>query len=229
MNKFFLSVCAVIFLSVTMIIGGVFAVFNYATAPADQGEGTLITTINQFKYPTFTQAMTDMMNFADGSNPNGGLDPTTYLTSYYEGNPIPGVMHAYLSSSPYRQRFGYVGSMDDKYNANNVNFQADESISVVMRYTVEVNSVTTIYLYMAEITREQLDAKNVDDEIVVFRVGYQLATDKYYLIKDAEGNPVVEQGTSKVKLYETEDPEVAPGTKTFGYHGGAEIFVKDNP
>lgn len=236
MNKFFLSVCAVIFLSVTMIIGGVFAVFNYATAPADQKEDTLITTINQFKYPFFTQAMTDMMNFADGTKgETGGLNPTVYLTSYYAGNPIPGVMHAYLSSSPYRKKFGYVGSMDDKYNANNVNFQADESISVVMRYVLDEQEepVHKIYLYMAEITREELDAKTVGEEIVVFKVGYQYAIINgqygYYLIKDAEGNPVVEQGTSKVKLYETEDAEVAPGTKTFGYHGGAEIFVKDNP
>jgi len=228
MNKFFLSVCAVIFLSVTMIIGGVFAVFHYAQNPANQGEDTLNTSINQFKYPFFTQAMTDMMNFADGTNKNGGFNTTTYLSSSYAGNPIPGVMHAYLSSSPYR-RWGYVGSMDDKYNENNGNFQVDESISVVIRYVVYVESVPTIYLYMAEITREQLDAKNVDDEIVVYRVGYQPGANGYYLIRDAEGNPVVEQGTSKVKLYETEDAEVAPGTKTFGYYNKTEIFEKDNP
>ena len=152
------------------------------------------------------------------------------IAYYFGGMMVPGVMEAYAKSSPYR-RWGYVGSMDDKYNANNVNFQADESISVVMRYVVDVQQepVHKIYLYMAEITREELDAKTVGEEIVVFKVGYQFATDGYYLIRDAEGNPVIDQGTSRVELYETDDPEVAPGTKTFGYHNNTEIFEKDKP
>ncbi len=228
MNKSLLTLC-VLLLVCSLSIGGVFAVFNYAQAPVEPKTEALKKEIGEFDYSTaytFTQGMTDMMNYADGTN-DYGLNITAYYAPYYDSSATEitdGVMYVYAQTSYSRASYGYVGSMDSTYGEF---FHADTSIAAVMRYVVEVNGENIIYLYMA--SSEYLNDASFGQSITVFRVGYKYAdvvnsdettTTGYFLIKDSDGNPVIEKGTSSVHTYEGQTGEA----KTFGVHNNTEIW-----
>ncbi|MDY4654857.1 MAG: hypothetical protein SO386_01330 [Eubacteriales bacterium] len=230
-TKSFTFFCTVVLIAIALCAGGVFAVFAYARSDVEPKSEYLNKYID-LEYPTFTQAMTDMMNFADGTEILG-LNSVAYYAQFTEPDAPEindGVMHAYAKTSFSRRSYNYVGSMDSSYGRF---FHAADSIAVVMRYAVTVGTGddSVVYLYMA--SAKTLNKTNVDKTILVFRVGYKYAavtnpdgttaSAGYYLIKDAEGNPVVEKGASPVKLYEGQ----SDGAKTFGVHGGNEIFVAD--
>lgn len=222
MTKAFTFFCAVALIAVVLCVGGVFAVFAYAQAAAEPKDEVLNKDIAAFEYPSFTQDMVNMMNYADGSNTHG-----LNIYAYYYDSSVPNtevaVMHVYAQTVVPRKTYGYVGSMDSAYGTF---FQAAGSIAVVMRYAVKIGEDTVVYLYMAN--KKELDEANVGDTINVFRVGYKY-TEKsasmigYYLIKDAQGKPVIEKGTSTVQSYEGQ----TDGAKTFGVHNGIEIFTAD--
>ncbi len=223
MAKTFTFFCAVALIAVVLCVGGVFAVFAYAQAAAEPKSEVLNKDIAAFEYPSFTQDMVNMMNYADGTNTHG-LNVTAYYAHLYDPSAPKiedGVMHAYAQTVVPRKTYGYVGSMDSAYGTF---FNAADSIAVVMRYAVKIGEDTVVYLYMAN--KKELDEANVGDTINVFRVGYKY-TEKsasmigYYLIKDAQGKPVIEKGTSPVQLYEGQ----TDGAKTFGVYNGNEIFV----
>lgn len=231
MNRLFLSLCVIIF-AFTLTAGGVFAVFQYAQSVMEPKTASVNITLGKFEYPTeptFTQEMTDMMNYADGTN-TYGLNSTAYYAQYTDPDApaiSDGVMHVYAKTSYSRRDYYYVGSMDNEYGGF---FHADASISVVMRYAVNVGTDSIVYLYMAG--SETVNAASVGQSITVFRTGYKYedivnpdgtTSAGYYLIKDAEGNPVIEKGTSTVQLYEGQ----TDGAKTFGVHNKIEIWQKD--
>ena len=221
MKKLFVSFYLLLMLSTIMTIGGVFASFTYAQGYSTPQTKKIGVTINEFQYgPKIPKAIQKMIEFADGSNKNGGFNITHYLTEYYStGVKIEGVLNAYLETSLTRKAYGYVGSMD---NAFGKNFHNDPSISVVMRYIDDETNSNTIYLYMVELSRELLDARNqltqIDD---VYKVGFKLNVEEtqYNVIKDLDDNVVIERGWSMVVPYEGQE-----NTNSFGTYSSAKDF-----
>lgn len=221
MRKIFISIYLLLMLSTIMTIGGVFASFTYAQGYTKPQTKKINTMINEFQYgPKIPKAMKNMIEFADGSNENGGFNVTHYLSYYYStGQKIEGILNAYLESSLPRKTYGYVGSMDNKYGNN---FHNDLSISVIMSFMNEENSEYIIYLYMVELSRELLDAKVQLTQLDgVYKVGFKLNDDEtqYNAIKDVDGYVKVERGWSMVVPYEGQE-----STNSFGSYSTSKDF-----
>lgn len=224
MNKIFLSICAVVLIAVCLCVGGVFGSFIYYAQATEPKTDNVSKTISAFVYSEFTQAMTDLMNFIDGTNTRG-MNLQSYMSQ-------DGVMWAYMSISPYRKGYGYFGTMDTRIVTGTTrtvgsHFYADESVSAVMRFVInegtEETPINVAYTYIA--SAQDVNEAAVGDTITVFRVAYESddTTGAYLLRKDEEGNTVIEKGTSLVQEYEGQ----TDGAKTFGVYANAEIFVKD--
>ncbi len=226
MNKLFLSICAVVLIAVCLCVGGVFGAFFYYTQVTEPKTDNVSTTMAAFVYSEFTQEMTTLINYVDGSKTSG-----LNMQSYYSQD---GALFAYMSISPYRSSYGYFGSMDTTpINGTTIkgtvssHFGADESVSFVMRLVIDEGTSEepkyVAYMYIAsaqDVNNAQADV----DTITVFRVAYELDTTGAYLLrKDENDNPVIEKGTSLVKTYEGQTPD----TNSFGVYNNTEIFVKD--
>lgn len=223
MKKLFMPIYLLLTLSTVMTISGVFASFTYAQGYTKPQTKEIETTINEFQYDhKIPKAIKEMIEFADGTNVNGGFNLAHYLTEYYStGKKIEGILKAYLNSSLERKDYGYVGSMDDTYSHN---FKNNPNISVVMRFIDEKMSIPTIYLYMVELSREQLNTMihftKLDD---VYKVGFKLNAEEtqYNAIKDSEGNVLVERGWSMIVPYEGQK-----NTNSFGSYSASKDFFR---
>lgn len=79
-TKSFTFFCAVVLIAIALCAGGVFAAFAYARSDVEPKSEYLNKYID-LEYPTFTQAMTDMMNFADGTEILG-LNSVAYYAQF---------------------------------------------------------------------------------------------------------------------------------------------------
>lgn len=223
MNKFLLSLCAVVMLSVTLTVGGVFALFGYAQSDAEPISKNVNTQLEEFVYGDYPAGFTSGMK--------AGLDVAETDTTYglNASGHDAGMRKAIVLSSIFSARvsYGYVGTMDATYGNDVYGKDAVENISVVIAFAKDIDGVQTIYMYFVKKSKAEL-AEMEENHILdnVFRATF---------IKDAEtandwdlrrlpnGSPDVVKGSSLVKNYEGQ----TDGAKTFGFHNKTEIWQAD--
>lgn len=216
MRKFFWAICAAIFFTVTLTVGGVFAVFGYAQKEAAPKQSPLNMSIQKFVYGTSVemQAVLDV-----------ALTDKTYglnAPGYSEGMK-QAILYTFFS----RVNYGYVGTMDNSYGDKVYGKEVYENISVVISFSKKVDGVDTLYMYMVEKSKAQLTAM-AEGEILnnVFRATFiqnKSTANDWNLKLLPDGSPDVRKGSSVVKNYEGQ----TDGTKTFGFYSKEEIWVEN--
>ena len=223
MNKFLLSLCAVVMISVTLTVGGVFALFGYAQSDAEPISKNVNTQLEEFVYGDYPAGFTSGMKV--------GLDVAETDTTYglnasgYDA----GMRKAIVLSSIFSARvsYGYVGTMDATYGNDVYGKDAVENISVVIAFAKDIDGVQTIYMYFVKKSKAEL-AEMEENHILdnVFRATFikdaATATD-WDLRRLPNGSPDVVKGSSLVKNYEGQ----TDGAKTFGFHNKTEIWQAD--
>lgn len=223
MNKFLLSLCAVVMLSVTLTLGGVFALFGYAQSDAEPVSKNVNTQLEEFvygDYPAgFTSGMKAVLDVAE-TDTTYGLNASGHDAGMRKAMVLSTIVSA-------RHGYGYVGTMDKTYGNDVYGKDAVENISVVITFANDIDGVQTIYMYFVKKSKAEL-AEMEENHILdnVFRATF---------IKDAEtandwdlrrlpnGSPDVVKGSSLVKNYEGQ----TDGAKTFGFHNKTEIWQAD--
>lgn len=223
MNKFLLSLCAVVMLSVTLTLGGVFALFGYAQSDAEPVSKNVNTQLEEFvygDYPAgFTSGMKAVLDVAE-TDTTYGLNASGYDAGMRKAMVLSSIFSA-------RQGYGYVGTMDETYGNDVYGKDAVENISVVITFANDIDGVQTIYMYFVKKSKAEL-AEMEENHILdnVFRATFikdaATATD-WDLRRLPNGSPDVVKGSSLVKNYEGQ----TDGAKTFGFHNKTEIWQAD--
>lgn len=222
MNKAFLAICVVLTIAAVMIIGGVFATFRYAQSPADSDSQNLNASIGEFDYNTtsFNDVLQSVADIAQN-------DKTYGLNAQ---GASAGMRKAIVYASIFgRAGYGYVGSMDQTYGKDVYGREVIENVSMVITFAKEIGGKQTIYIYIVNKSKEELAAMNVGDTLNdVYRMTFvkdNTTTNDFDLTLTSDGNPDIRKGSSAVYNYEGQ----TNGAKTFGFHGGREIFAEDAP
>lgn len=175
-------------LSLTMIVGGVSATFNYSQSKANDAISAITGSMSEFNYssnpPDFGDDEQTVVEVAlDDLNDDSTMKGYKYAISL---SGLQGVS---------RDGYGYVGSMDKWWSFC---ITAPEGLSVIMTLpAADPLGKDGIYLYIARITKTELDAKQVGDVLSqVFRVRIEKNSDGDYEQTECKS------GYSPVTLYE---------------------------
>lgn len=175
------ALCA--FTACMVCVGGVFAAFSYARSEPEEKSILMSGSIAEFSYDgaDMDDACKETVEIAiDGEN---GLNGSNYL-GFHLFIALPA--NFWYS----RDRFGYVGSMDD----HDFKFGTPENVSFVM--TLPTGD-EPIYLYLVSLSKAELNAKNVGEILTdVYRVKIEKNADGRY--EQTE----VKKGSSPVTVYE---------------------------
>lgn len=216
MNKLLLTLCVIIF-TVTLTVGGVFAVFQYATLPVEDKAFVATSNVEEFIYesgdypPGFDEELKTVIELAV-SEETGGLNGDDewegfkfFITYTNIGN---------------RHAYGYVGNMDSWGSK----FNAPDNVSFIMTLPEnDPDGKGTIYLYVAKITNEELNQKEIDEILHgVFRckIEKNAATGKYEQTE-------CKKGYSPVVYYEYPYYEYTLKKKSFAVFNGQTVWEEE--
>ena len=213
-SKFLIfSVVALVF-AATVFTGGVNAVFQYATLTADDNRFTAKINVGEFVYdsgdypPGFDEEHKTVIDLAVSEEPGGlnGNDEWAGFKFFVTFTNIGG-----------RHSYGYVGNMDSWGSM----FNAPDNVSFIMTLPEsDPEGKDTIYLYVAKITNEELDKKEIDEILPdVFRckIEKNAVTGKY------EQNEC-KKGYSPVVYYEYSYYEYTLKKKGFAVFSGQTVW-----
>lgn len=220
MNKLFLTLCFIV-LAVTLIIGGVFAVFQYAQSDVTPESKNITTELGEFVYdypPGFTEDLQTILSVAE-KDLTYGLNASGISA---------GMKKAIVYSQIFgRGGYGYVGTMDNTYGDDVYGKNKVENVSIIITFSKEIDGVFTIYMYFVKKSKAELTEMTENDTIYnVYRATFikDVTTEANLdLRKLLDGSPDVVKGYSLLKNYEGQ----TDGAKTFGYHNNAEIWQAD--
>lgn len=216
MNKLLLTLCVIIF-TVMLTVGGVFAVFQYATLPVEDKAFVATSNVEEFIYesgdypPGFDEELKTVIELAV-SEETGGLNGDDdwegfkfFITYTNIGN---------------RHAYGYVGNMDSWGSK----FNAPDNVSFIMTLPEnDPDGKGTIYLYVAKITNEELNQKVIDEILHgVFRckIEKNAATGKYEQTE-------CKKGYSPVVYYEYPYYEYTLKKKSFAVFNGQTVWEEE--
>ena len=167
-NRFCLWISTAVLALITCT-GGIFAAFQYANGSAESKSANVSSVLAEFSY---------------GGNPSGyneehqqvidiALSDENGITASYSGFNLG--LFTWIGG---RDNYGYVGSMDK----NIPSLEVSSEVSFIMtRPDFDPDGQENIYVYLAEITKAELNAMNVGDVLDnVYRVKlFKNASGKY--------------------------------------------------
>lgn len=220
MNKLLLTLCGIL-LAVSLTIGGVFAVFQYAQSDAVPESKNITAGLEEFVYgypPGFTKDLQSILSVAE-KNTTYGLNASGIGA---------GMRKAIVYSTLFgRGGYGYVGTLDNTYGNDVFGKDKVENVSVIITFSKEIDGVYTIYMYFVKKSKAELAEMAENDTIYnVYRATFikdNATQTDWDLRKLQDGSPDVVKGYSIVKNYEGQ----TDGAKTFGYHNNTEIWQAD--
>ena len=220
MNKFLLTFCFIL-LAVTLTIGGVFAVFQYAQSNAAHDSKNITAELEEFVYgypPGFTKDLRSILIVAE-KDTTYGLNASGVSAGMKKA-----VFYAQLFG---RGGYGYVGTMDNSYGNDVYGKDIVENVSVIITFAKVRDGVQTIYMYLVKKSKAELAEMTENDTIYnVYRATFiqdDTSANDWDLRKLQDGSFDVVKGYSLVKNYEGQ----TDGAKTFGYHKNTEIWQAD--
>lgn len=129
-------------LSVTLTLGGVFALFGYAQSDAEPVSKNVNTQLEEFvygDYPAgFTSGMKAVLDVAE-TDTTYGLNASGHDAGMRKALVLSTIVSA-------RHGYGYVGTMDKTYCNDVYGKDAVENISVVITFANDIDGVQTIYI-----------------------------------------------------------------------------------
>lgn len=167
-NRFCLWISTAVLALITCT-GGIFAAFQYANGSAESKSANVSSVLAEFSYggnpPGYNEEHQQVIDIAL-SDENG-------ITASYSGFNLG--LFTWVNG---RDNYGYVGSMDK----NIPSLEVSSEVSFIMtRPDFDPDGQENIYVYLAEITKAELNAMNVGDVLDnVYRVKlFKNASGKY--------------------------------------------------
>lgn len=167
-NRFCLWISTAVLALITCT-GGIFAAFQYANGSAESKSANVSSVLAEFSYggnpPGYNEEHQQVIDIAL-SDENG-------ITASYSGFNLG--LFTWIGG---RDNYGYVGSMDK----NIPSLEVSSEVSFIMtRPEFDPDKQENIYVYLAEITKAELNAMNVGDILDnVYRVKlFKNASGKY--------------------------------------------------
>lgn len=167
-NRFCLWISTAVLALITCT-GGIFAAFQYANGSAESKSANVSSVLAEFSYggnpPGYNEEHQQVIDIAL-SDENG-------ITASYSGFNLG--LFTWIGG---RDNYGYVGSMDK----NIPSLEVSSEVSFIMtRPDFDPDRQENIYVYLAEITKAELNAMNVGDVLDnVYRVKlFKNASGKY--------------------------------------------------
>lgn len=167
-NRFCLWISTAVLALITCT-GGIFAAFQYANGSAESKSANVSSVLAEFSYggnpPGYNEEHQQVIDIAL-SDENG-------ITASYSGFNLG--LFTWIGG---RDNYGYVGSMDK----NIPSLEVSSEVSFIMtRPDFDPDGQENIYVYLAEITKAELNAMNVRDVLDnVYRVKlFKNASGKY--------------------------------------------------
>ena len=167
-NRFCLWISTAVLALITCT-GGIFAAFQYANGSAESKSANISSVLAEFSYggnpPGYNEEHQQVIDIAL-SDENG-------ITASYSGFNLG--LFTWIGG---RDNYGYVGSMDK----NIPSLEVSSEVSFIMtRPDFDPDGQENIYVYLAEITKAELNAMNVGDVLDnVYRVKlFKNASGKY--------------------------------------------------
>ncbi len=167
-NRFCLWISTAVLALITCT-GGIFAAFQYANGSAESKSANVSSVLAEFSYggnpPDYNEEHQQVIDIAL-SDENG-------ITASYSGFNLG--LFTWIGG---RDNYGYVGSMDK----NIPSLEVSSEVSFIMtRPDFDPDGQENIYVYLAEITKAELNAMNVGDVLDnVYRVKlFKNASGKY--------------------------------------------------
>lgn len=167
-NRFCLWISTAVLALITCT-GGIFAAFQYANGSAESKSANVSSVLAEFSYggnpPGYNEEHQQVIDIAL-SDENG-------ITASYSGFNLG--LFTWIGG---RDNYGYVGSMDK----NIPSLEVSSEVSFIMtRPDFDPDGQENIYVYLAEITKAELNAMNVGDVLDnVYRVKlFKNASGKY--------------------------------------------------
>ena len=167
-NRFCLWISTAVLALITCT-GGIFAAFQYANGSAESKSANVSIVLAEFSYggnpPGYNEKHQQVIDIAL-SDENGISAPSSEFNLG---------LFTYIKQ---RQRYGYVGSMDNYFKG----LEVSSEVSFIMtRPEFDPDGQDNIYVYLAEITKTELNAMNVGDILDnVYRVTlFKNASGKY--------------------------------------------------
>lgn len=167
-NRFCLWISTAVLALITCT-GGIFAAFQYANGSAESKSANVSSVLAEFSYggnpPGYNEEHQQVIDIAL-SDENG-------ITASYSGFNLG--LFTWIGG---RDNYGYVGSMDK----NIPSLEVSSEVSFIMtRPDFDPDGQENIYVYLAEITKAELNAMNVGDVLNnVYRVKlFKNASGKY--------------------------------------------------
>lgn len=167
-NRFCLWISTAVLALITCT-GGIFAAFQYANGSAESKSANVSSVLAEFSYggnpPGYNEEHQQVIDIAL-SDENG-------ITASYSGFNLG--LFTWIGG---RDNYGYVGSMDK----NIPSLEVSSEVSFIMtRPDFDPDGQENIYVYLAEITKAELNAMNVGDILDnVYRVKlFKNASGKY--------------------------------------------------
>lgn len=167
-NRFCLWISTAVLALITCT-GGIFAAFQYANGSAESKSANVSSVLAEFSYggnpPGYNEEHQQVIDIAL-SDENG---ITASSSEFNLG------LFSYINQ---RNKYGYVGSMDNYFTE----LEVSSEVSFIMtRPEFDPDGQDNIYVYLAEITKAELNAMNVGDILDnVYRVTlFKNASGKY--------------------------------------------------
>lgn len=167
-NRFCLWISTAVLALITCT-GGIFAAFQYANGSAESKSANVSSVLAEFSYggnpPGYNEEHQQVIDIAL-SDENG-------ITASYSGFNLG--LFTWIGG---RDNYGYVGSMDKNIPSLEV---SSEVSFIMMRPDFDPDGQENIYVYLAEITKAELNTMNVGDVLDnVYRVKlFKNASGKY--------------------------------------------------
>ena len=172
-NRFSLWIATAV-LALISCTGGIFAAFQYANGAIESKSAIVSSVLAEFSYggnpPGYNEKHQEVIDIA--LSDEGGIN--AFSSQFYLG------LIVWVGG---RQIYGYAGSVDNK-----LSLEVSSEVSFIMtRPDFDPDKQDNIYVYLAEITKAELNAMNIGDILDnVYRVK---------LVKNASGK--YEQGECK--------------------------------
>lgn len=167
-NRFCLWISTAVLALITCT-GGIFAAFQYANGSAESKSANVSSVLAEFSYggnpPGYNEEHQQVIDIA--------LSEDNGITASYSGFNLG--LFTWIGG---RDNYGYVGSMDK----NIPSLEVSSEVSFIMtRPDFDPDGQENIYVYLAEITKAELNAMNVGDVLDnVYRVKlFKNASGKY--------------------------------------------------
>lgn len=166
-NRFCLWISTAVLALITCT-GGIFAAFQYANGSAESKSANVSSVLAEFSYggnpPGYNEKHQQVIDIA--LSEENGIN--AFSSQFYLG------LIVWVGG---RQKYGYAGSMDNK-----LSLEVSSEVSFIMtRPDFDPDGQENIYVYLAEITKAELNAMNVGDVLDnVYRVKlFKNASGKY--------------------------------------------------